>query len=123
MIHPSPSCLAWCFRTKAVSGIRATAGEALALPYSDLEMVQFNPFTALALTFATCEVRIERQRLFPVYEALIQHVVTYIQENDVKYEKTNDKLPLIERIEIKPLTPEAKLIVNGFKPGRERLGD
>jgi hypothetical protein len=103
--------------------IRATAGEAVALPYSYLELVQFNPSVALVLTFATCEVRIEGQRLFPVYEAIVQHVVAYIQENDAKYEKADDKLPFIERIEIKPLSPETKFIVKGFKPGRERLGD
>ena len=103
--------------------IRATAGEAIALPYSYLEMVQFNPSVALVLTFTSCEVRIEGQRLFSVYEAIVQHTVTYIQENDAKYEKAHDKLPFIERIEIKAVSEGIKLIVKGFEPEREPIDE
>ncbi len=108
-------------RPIAMLDIRATGRDAVALPYSYLEMVQYNPSVALLLSFATCEVRIEGHRLPALYEALVQHSVEYIQENDVKYEKPDDKQPFIERIEIKPLSQGLEMIVKGFDPDRERL--
>jgi hypothetical protein len=103
--------------------IRATVGDCVALPYNFLEMVQHNPSDALLLTFAVCEVRVEGRDLAGLYTALIQHRVEYIQENDAKYEKVDDKKPFISRIEIKPLSKELELIVNGFKPKREPLAE
>jgi hypothetical protein len=108
-------------RPIAMLDIRATGRDAVALPYSYLEMVQFNPSEALVLTFAACEVRIEGHCLPALYDALVQHSVEYMQENDAKYEQANDKLPFISRIEIKALSQEVKLIVKGFEPEREPL--
>ena len=102
--------------------IHATAGDCIALPYSFLEMVQHNPSDALLLTFAACEVRIEGRNLFELYTGLVQHRIEYIQENDAKYEKTTGERKLfISRIEIKPISEDLELIVNGFKPEREPL--
>jgi hypothetical protein len=103
--------------------IRATVGDFIALPYNFLEMVQYNPSDALLLTFAVCEVRIEGRNLFDLYTGLVQHRVEYIQENDAKFEKAADKKPFISRIEIKPLSKELELIVNGFNPEREPLAE
>jgi hypothetical protein len=108
-------------RPIAMLDIRATGRDAVALPYSYLEMVQFNPSEAMVLTFAACEVRIEGHCLPALYDALVQHSVEYMQENDAKYEQANDKLPFISRIEIKALSQEVKLIVKGFEPEREPL--
>jgi hypothetical protein len=103
--------------------IHATAGDCIALPYSFLEMVQHNPSDALLLTFAVCEVRIAGRNLAGLYNALVQHRVEFIQENDAKYEKVADKKPFISRVEIKPLSEGLELIVNGFKPERESLAE
>jgi hypothetical protein len=110
-------------RVVAMLDIRATGRDAVALPYSYLEMVQYNPSVALVLTFATCEVRIEGHRLSHIYEDLVQHAVESIQENDAKYEQPDDKQPFIRRIEIKPLSQEVNLIVKGFEPEREPLDE
>lgn len=101
--------------------IHATAGDCMALPYSFLEMVQHNPSNGLLLTFAICEVRIEGRNLVGLYNALVQHRVEIIQENDAKYENVDDKKPFISRIEIKPISKDLELIVKGFKPEREPL--
>jgi hypothetical protein len=101
--------------------IRGTAGDSIALPYHFLEMVQHNPSDALLLTFAACEVRVEGRDLSNLYTALIQHRVEYIQENDAKYEKVDDKKPFISRIEIKPISKDLGLIISGFKAEREPL--
>jgi len=101
--------------------IHAMAGDCIALPYNFLEMVQYNPSDAMLLTFAVCEVRIEGHSLASLYTALVQHRVEYIQENDAKYEKVDDKKPFISRIEIKPISKELELIVNGFNRERESL--
>jgi hypothetical protein len=103
--------------------IRATVGDFIALPYNFLEMVQYNPSDAMLLTFAACEVRIEGRNLFELYTSLVQHRVEYVQENDAKYEKAADKKPFISRIEIKPISADLELIVNGFKPEREPLAE
>jgi hypothetical protein len=103
--------------------IHASAGDCLALPYSFLELVQHNPSDALMLTFAVCEVRIAGRNLAGLYNALVQHRVEYIQENDAKYEKVDEKKPFISRIEIKPISKELELVVNGFKPDREPLAE
>ncbi len=81
-------------RTIAMLDIRATGRDAVALPYTYLEMAQYNPSVALVLTFATCEVRIEGHRLSALYDALVQHSVEHIRENDAKHEKADDKAPL-----------------------------
>ncbi len=65
-------------RPIAMLDIRATGRDAVALPYSYLEMVQFNPSEAIVLTFATCEVRVEGHCLPALYDALVQHSVEYI---------------------------------------------
>jgi hypothetical protein len=101
--------------------IHATAGDCIALPYTYLEMVQYNLSDALLLTFAVCEVRIEGRNLAGLYTALVQHRIEYIQENDAKYEKIDDRKPFISSIEIKPISKDLGLIVNGFKPERESL--
>jgi len=101
--------------------IHATAGDCVALPYSFLEMVQHNPSDALLLTFAICEVRVVGRNLSGLYSSLVQHRVELVQENDAKYEKADDKKPFISRIEIKPISKDLELIVNGFKPEREPL--
>ena len=103
--------------------VRSTAGDCIALPYNFLEMVQYNPSDALLLTFAACEVRIEGRDLAGLYKALIQHRVEYIQENDAKYEKVDDKKPFISRIEVKPISKELDLIVDGFKAERELIAE
>ena len=103
--------------------IRATGRNAVALPYSYLEMVQYNPSVALVLTFATCEVRIEGHCLSSIYENLLEHAVESIQENDATYEQPDKNQPFIRRIEIKPLSEQINLIVVGFDPERETLDE
>jgi len=51
------------------------------------------------------------------------HRIEYIQENDAKYEKVDDKKPFISRIEIKPISKDLGLIVKGFNPEREPLAE
>ena len=110
-------------RVVAMLDIRATGRNAVALPYSYLEMVQYNPSVALVLTFATCEVRIEGHRLSSIYDDLVQHAVESIQENDATYEQPDKNQPFIRRIEIKPLSEDTNLIVVGFDPEREALDE
>ena len=110
-------------RVVAMLDIRATGRNAVALPYSYLEMVQYNPSVAIVVTFATCEVRIEGHRLQPLYESLVRHEVEYLQENDATYEQPDKNQPFIRRIEIKPLSEQTNLIVVGFDPEREPLDE
>ncbi len=101
--------------------IRATTRDAVAMPYSYLEMIQYDPSVAIVITFAVCEVRIEGRNLAELYAALTEHKVNYIQENDAKYDEVPESSPFIERIEITPLGRELQLLVKGFDPERESL--
>ncbi len=56
-----------------------------------------------------------------LYSALSQHRVEYIQENDAKYEKVDDKKPFISGIEIKPISNGLELIVIPSKLEREPI--
>ena len=101
--------------------IRAITRDAVAMPYSYLEMIQYDPSVAIVVTFAVCEVRIEGRNLAELYAALTEHKVNYIQENDAKYDEVPEESPFIERIEITPLGKELQLLVKGFAPDREPL--
>jgi hypothetical protein len=101
--------------------IRATTRDAVAMPYSYLEMIQYDPSVAIVLTFTVCEVRIEGRNLAELYAALTEHKVNYIQENNAKYDEVPETSPFIERIEITPLGQELQLLVKGFDPERESL--
>jgi hypothetical protein len=101
--------------------IRAITRDAIAMPYSYLEMIQYDPSVALVLTFSACEVRIEGRNLAELYAALTEHKVNYIQENDAKYDEVPEESPFIERIEITPLGRDLQLLVKGFDSERESL--
>lgn len=103
--------------------VRATVREFVALPYTYLEMVQYNPSEGILLTFATCEVRIKGSKLDDLYTGFVQHMVEFIQENDAKYEPSADQSLFISRIEITPLGKEVEMIVKGFDPEREALAE
>jgi hypothetical protein len=103
--------------------VRATVREFVALPYTYLEMVQYNPSDGILLTFATCEVRITGCKLDDLYTGFVQHMVEFVQENDAKYEQGADTAPFVSRIEIKPLGKEVEMIVKGFDPEREALAE
>lgn len=53
-------------------------GEAFALPYAHLSLIKCEGEKALILSFTTHLVKIEGERLRPLYEALIDHNVRYV---------------------------------------------
>ena len=53
-------------------------GEAFALPYAHLSLIKCEEEHSLSLTFSTHLVKIEGEKLRPLYEALIDHNVRYV---------------------------------------------
>ncbi len=53
-------------------------GEAFALPYAHLSLIKCEGERALTLSFSTHLVKIEGERLRPLYEALMDHNVRYV---------------------------------------------
>ena len=53
-------------------------GEAFALPYAHLSLIKCEGERALTLSFSTHLVKIEGERLRPLYEALIDHNVRFV---------------------------------------------
>ncbi len=106
-------------RRIAMLDIRPSGGGAIALPYSCLEMVRFAFPTRLTLAFAYCEIRVEGDRLLPLYTSLIQHAVVFIRESDANCIEDRSHHPFIKSIEIKPPTDKSTIII-ASRPDYER---
>ena len=79
-------------------------GEAFALPYSHLSLIKLEGEGALTLSFSTHLVKIEGERLRPLYEALLDHTVRHVIAASAP---TRDRVPatepLIASIDLVPL--------------------
>jgi hypothetical protein len=61
---------------------RGHNGTSFALPYSSLVAVGFDPSAGITLEFASHKVSVRGRNLRPVYDCLLAHRVTFIQEED-----------------------------------------
>ena len=79
-------------------------GEAFALPYSHLSLIKCEGERALTLSFSTHLVKIEGERLRPIYEALIDHGVRYVVVAEPRQrDHTPSSEPIITAIDLIPL--------------------
>ena len=101
-----------CFQLgKARDGWRETMldvrleGEAFALPYAHLSLIKFEGDGALTLSFGSHMVKIEGERLRPLYDALMDHAVRFVTAAAAAPQRersqTNDTL--ITSIDLVPL--------------------
>jgi hypothetical protein len=79
------------------------AGQRIALPYSTLLKVEFDPTKGIALHFSTDEVTISGYRLEALYRAIVQHRAREIKESGSKgeFEKEGSG-PVITEIRCQP---------------------
>lgn len=70
-------------------------GEAFALPYAHLSLIKLEGEGALTLSFSTHLVKIEGERLRPLYEALLDHTVRHVIAASAP---TRDRVPATEPV-------------------------
>ena len=79
-------------------------GEAFALPYAHLSLVKLEGESALTLSFSTHLVKIEGERLRPLYDALLDHAVRHVIAASAQTrERVPANEPLITSLDIVPL--------------------
>ena len=79
-------------------------GEAFALPYAHLSLIKCEDERSLSLTFSTHLVKIEGEKLRPLYEALIDHNVRYVCAAETRpREAGTSSEPVITSIDLVPL--------------------
>ena len=80
-------------------------GEAFALPYAHLSLIKCEGECALTLSFSTHLVKIEGERLRPIYEALLDHSVRYVVAAEARQRNhAPSSEPIITAIDLIPLT-------------------
>ena len=68
--------------------IRTLKGVRLALAYSYLTSIFFDPSGIIELSFVSHNVRISGQNVEPLYNRLVSYSVRYIQEQNPEHEQT-----------------------------------
>lgn len=63
--------------------LRGHDGTSFALPYARLSTVAFNPAGGITLEFGAHRVHIRGRNLGPLYNRLLAHQVTFVQEGDL----------------------------------------
>lgn len=66
--------------------VRLCSGARLALPYSYLIFVNFEPSTGIEAVFSSHAVHVQGRNLRPVFEGLLAHRLEWVQEGDVRHD-------------------------------------
>ena len=71
--------------------VRRKTGDRIGLPYTYLTAVTFDPSEGLTLQFSTHTVRIKGRSLQKLYQPLLLHQVSYVQETRVGASRPGDE--------------------------------
>ncbi len=74
-------------RQAVMLDVRTLTGTRLALSYLYLNSIFFDASGVIVLSFGSQNIRIEGRNLAPVYEALLNHSVRFIQQENADLEK------------------------------------
>ena len=80
--------------------VRLRAGTRLALPFSYLAHVTFDPSSGIEAVFSTHAVTIQGRNLRPIYEGLLQHRIEWLQEGDPRHDPHPESATYITRITV-----------------------
>ena len=78
--------------------VRLRSGVRLALPYSYLSHVNFDPSAAIEAVFSSHAVTIQGRNLRPVYEGLLVHRVEWLQEGAPRHDPHPETATYITQI-------------------------
>lgn len=82
--------------------IRQKEGDRTALPYAYFTAFKFDKSGNLVLEHTSHLVTIRGRNLGSLYTALLNHQVTFIQEEDIRYDTSKESDTFIETIVVKP---------------------
>ena len=85
---------------------RGHDGRSLAVPYSRLLSVDYRPELGVSLEFPDHQIMVRGRNLRPLYDALLWHRVTFVQEGELDVVSESD--PFIDRIVIGPVELEVE---------------
>jgi len=83
---------------------RGHDGRCLAVPYARLLSIELHPDRGVSLEFPEHQVIVRGRNLRALYEELLRHRVTFVQEGDLDTVSEDD--PFIDHIVIGPAEPE-----------------
>ena len=89
----------------AMLDFRGHNGTSLALPYQQLVTVAFHPAEGVTMEFQEHRVLIRGRNLRPIYDHLLHHRVTYLQEED--FDATPESETFVDAIVVERLYDEA----------------
>ena len=81
--------------------VRLKMGDCFGMPYSYLMGMAFDASGILTLFFTTHTFTIKGRNLRPVYEGLLRHTVTFIQEENPDYDESPEPETFISAIEVR----------------------
>jgi hypothetical protein len=80
--------------------VRLKTSDCFGMPYSYLMGIAFDASGILTLFFTTHTFTIKGRNLRPVYEGLLRHTVTFIQEANPDYDESDESETFISAIEV-----------------------
>ena len=75
---------------------RGHNGTSFALPYAQLQAIAYDPTDGIFLEFREHKIRLHGRNLRPLYDHLLAHRVTFVQEED--FDATPETATFIDRI-------------------------
>lgn len=100
-----------CYKLRDEAGypltldVRLKTDDRYGFPYSYLIWKHYNPSEGITLRFSSYTVFVKGRNLKELYEALLNHRVEYIQEQDNRYDTGPESDPFIYQIEVKEPDP------------------
>ncbi len=85
---------------------RGHDGRSLAVPYTRLLSIEYRHERGVSLEFPEHRIAVYGRNLRPLYDALLQHRVTFVQEGDLDVVLESD--PFVNRIVIAPREVEVE---------------
>lgn len=83
--------------------LRLQGGRFLALPYTYITKIQFDPSEALEIFVSDLHIKIRGRNLFKLYSYLLRHKVTFIQESLTGNDLIAETETFIREISVAPV--------------------
>lgn len=80
--------------------VRHYNGNRWGFSYAYLMGVEFNPSEGIVLRFTSATVTLTGWKLHPVYDGLLRHAVTYVQEGNQRTDQPGDAETFIDAITV-----------------------
>ncbi len=89
----------------AMLDFRGSNGTSFALPYQQLHAIAFDPVAGIRMEFQEHKIVVRGRNLRPVYDHLLSHRVTFLQEQD--FDAAPESATFIDSINVERLVETA----------------